>query len=175
MKKIVFSLILMIGLANQVWANEYDNYIAEGNRFWADKNVEAAQSAFEKAIKLDPKAAIAHARLAGLLLTNNQNKKAIKAYQNAINADPTNPSLFVAIGIAYLHEGSYSMAKTMVEQALSLEPEHKNGQKLQEYVSKKLEIVAQASKSSSEQMPMDMNHQDVRNKIPPESGVKKPH
>jgi len=149
MKRIIVTVIFLVFTLTNVNASEYNKLIEEGNRLWAENNIEGAQAAFEKAIQLNSKAPAAHARLAGLWLTNNQNKKAIKAYQNAISADPTNPALFVALGIAYLHEGAYSMSQAMVNQALALDPEHLNGKKLQEYVNKKMEIIAQTSTPTS--------------------------
>lgn len=165
MNKTLVALIL-IGLnISNVFASGYDALIEEGNRHWAENNIKAAQIAFEKAIELNPEMATGHARLAGLWLTNQENKKAIKAYQKAINADPTNPALFVAIGIAYLHEGSYSMAQAMVNQALEIDPNHLNGKKLQEYVNKKMEVIAQAEqydrKQKKNRVPQDSMHKNV--------------
>ncbi|MFK5894871.1 MAG: tetratricopeptide repeat protein [Pseudomonadota bacterium] len=126
--------------------------------FWSEKQKKAAEyeSKMLKAIKDDPENKKNYANLANLYLSNNKTKKAISAYQDAINHDTNNAKLFAAISIAYLHQSKYSMAKTMAEQAIKLDPEMKHAMKIKEYILAKEEVIAQVEQKST--MPIDSNH-----------------
>ena len=102
-----------------------------------------------------------HARLAGLLLSQNRNDEARKEYQNAIMNDPEDPDLFLALAIVDLHERSCSNAQAMVEMALELEPDRENALKLQRYVTSRgdsLEATAGEGADAPLVMPQDAMH-----------------
>ena len=111
------------------------------------------QAALEKEYKANilanPENKKTYAYLAGLYLSNNMSSKAINAYQEAIMHDPTNPKLFAAISIAYLHMAKYGMAKAMADQALKLDPKMTGVKKINEYVAAKQEAIESASKVDS--------------------------
>jgi Tfp pilus assembly protein PilF len=120
-----------------------------GSKYWAENKLDLAEAEFRKAIEEHPESARAHARLAGLLLTQNKTTEAIPVYQDAITLDPQNPRLFAALSIAYLHQQKFSMAKTMADQALKLDPTMKPAKKLNQYIETKERIIEQAGKADA--------------------------
>jgi cytochrome c-type biogenesis protein CcmH/NrfG len=126
--------------------------------FWsAQQNKQAAfEAKMLKGIKENPEEKSNYVNLANLYLANNKTKKAIGAYQEAINHDNSNAKLFAGLSIAYLHQSKYSMAKAMAEQAVELDPEMKHAKKIKEYIIAKEEIIAQASQKKT--MPTDSTH-----------------
>ena len=130
--------------------------------FWSEhQQKEAAyETKLLKTIKDNPQTKAAYANLANLYLANNKTKKAIKAYQEAINRDTGNARLFAGLSVAYLHQSKYSMAKAMAEQAIELDPEMKHAMKIKEYIIAKEEIIAQASKTEAS-MPEDVTHKKM--------------
>lgn len=125
----------------------------------AEKAAQEKEASLLQAIKDDPDNGANYTNLAHLYLLTNKTEKAIPAYQEAIIHDGSNPKLFAALSIAYLHQSKYSMAKAMAEQALSLDPEMQQAKKLQEYIVAKEEVIQQASRVSV--MPQDENHQQA--------------
>ncbi len=119
-------------------AADVDTLIDSGNKYWSEGKLEEAESTFREAIKADPDAALPHARLAGLLLSQHRNDEARAEYQNAIMNDPEDPNLFLALAIVYLHEKSYSNAQAMVNIALELDPDRENALKLQQFVTSRM-------------------------------------
>ena len=134
MNKLIVAVLLAAFLTSPVVAEDVDSLVAAGNQFWSEGKLEQAESTFRQAIKLDPGAALPHARLAGLMLSQQRNDEAHIEYQNAIMNDPQDAGLFLALAIVYLHEKSYSNAQAMVDIALELEPDSENASKLQQYV-----------------------------------------
>ncbi|MEN8108347.1 MAG: tetratricopeptide repeat protein [Pseudomonadota bacterium] len=138
MYKLIYAVLLGVLLTATAGAVEVDSLVEAGNKLWSEGSLEQAESTFREAIKLDPGAALPHARLAGLLLNQHRNDEARTEYQNAIINDPEDPALFLALAIVYLHEKSYSEAQAMVDVALELAPEQENALKLQQYVVAKM-------------------------------------
>jgi len=97
----------------------------------------AREEALRAAIKDAPDSSKSYANLGAFLMGHNKNREAVENYQQAIMRDPENPALFVAIAIAYLHDGHHERASMMAEQALRLDPSSANAQKLLEYISAK--------------------------------------
>ena len=118
--------------------------LEQGNQYWADKKLDLAEKAFKQAINANPDSSKAHARLAGLLLSQNKTADAIPEYQTAITLDPENPRLFAAISIAYLHQSKYSMAQVMANEALRLDPKMEQAKKLSSYIETKQQMLQQA-------------------------------
>jgi len=138
MNKIIVTVLLAAFLVAPVVAADVGSLVETGNRFWSEGKLEQAEATFREAIELYPEAALPHARLAGLMLSQHRNEEARTEYQHAIMNDPQDPNLFLALAIAYLHEKSYSNAQAMVDIALELEPDRENALKLQQYVATRL-------------------------------------
>ena len=161
MHKLIYAVLLGVLLTATAGAADVDSLVEAGNKFWSEGELEQAESTFREAINLDPGAALPHARLAGLLLSQHRNDEARTEYQNAIMNDPEDPNLFLALAIVYLHEKSYSNAQAMVDVALELDPDKENSLKLQQYVALKMERLDETASDSSDApvaIPLDAIH-----------------
>lgn len=150
MNKLIVAVLLAVFLTTPVVAEDVDSLVEAGNQFWSEGELEQAESTFREAIELDPDAALPHARLAGLLLSQHRNDEARSEYQNAIMKDPQDAGLFLALAIVYLHEKSYSNAQAMVDIALELEPDSENAFKLQQYVTSRMDTLDPAAGDGSD-------------------------
>jgi Tfp pilus assembly protein PilF len=138
MNKILCSLLMCCLCVAPASAVEDSSLVDKGNQLWSEGKLEQAESMYRSAIRQDPGAALPHARLAGLLLSQHRNDEARAEYQNAIMNDPEDPNLFLALAIVYLHEKSWSNAQAMVNIALELDPHRENSLKLQQYVATRM-------------------------------------
>ena len=126
MHNMIYAVFLGLLLTAPAGAVDVDSLVEAGNKYWSEGKLEQAESTFREAINLDSGAALPHARLAGLLMSQHRNDEARVEYQNAIMNDPEDPNLFLALAIVYLHEKSYSNAQAMVDVALELAPDKEN-------------------------------------------------
>jgi len=142
MNKILCTLLMCcLCVAPAASAVEGGSLVDKGNQLWSEGKLEQAESMYRSAIRQDPDAALPHARLAGLLLSQHRNEEARAEYQNAIINDPQDPNLFLALAIVYLHENSWSNAQAMVNIALELDPDRENALKLQQYVASRMDTL----------------------------------
>ncbi len=162
LKKIPLVLLITVFAISQVsFATEEQSqiHLAQAGKLWSESKLDLAEAEFKKALEENPESAKANAQYAGFLLTQNKNSDAIKVYQKAITLDATNPKLFAALSIAYLHQSKYEMATEMANQALALDPDMKAVKKINEYISVKKEMIAEASKTPKDQLkPNDAMH-----------------
>ena len=143
--------------------------LKNGVKLWSENKPDLAEAEFKKAISTYPNSAQAHARLAGLLLTQNKTSEAVPMYQQAITLDPTNPKLFASLSIAYLHQSKFSMAKAMADEALKLDPKLNQVKKINEYIEAKQEVLQQTSKTKpNDSSHMPANHPPQQTKATPE-------
>lgn len=156
MNKWVVFLFTGALFAATAWAASIEGLLNEGNKFWAEGQLEQAEASFREAIRLDPEAALPHARLAGLLQSQQRNDEARVEYQNAIMNDPENPSLFLGLAIVYLHDQSYGQAQAMINVAMGLAPDLEQVHKLQQYLTAKLNRLETADTPAA--MPQDSIH-----------------
>lgn len=161
MKKILISGFIGFLMAMQAQASTPGEFINKGNSLWQQGKLTEAEDQFKQAIKTAPDSSAAHARLAGLYLTQNQSARAIDEYQHAIMNSPEDARLFIGIAIAYLHGQHFEMAQAMVAQALALNPQMTNAKKLKSYIDQRRELMATSA------MPQDSRHGG--------SSIKNPH
>jgi tetratricopeptide (TPR) repeat protein len=88
-------------------------------------NLEAAVVAYRQAVASEPRSALAHTRLGGMLLLRQQHAESIRHFKTAIGLDPANGDAFVGLGMAYLHRGQYSLARAAFSETLRLKPARK--------------------------------------------------
>jgi tetratricopeptide (TPR) repeat protein len=148
MKKIATALLLTSVCWSSLSFADVNQEISKGNQLWVEGKLDEAAQVFTQATTAYPKSALAHERLAALLLTQQKLDESVDAYQNAIVNDPTNPKLFVALALVYMHQQSYAMANGMVEQALSLKPDMPQAQKMAQYIKEKRAMLAEAEKAA---------------------------
>ncbi len=157
MKKFIIPTLTSLCFISALQASPLEDLIVSGNTFWSQGKLTEAEAEFKKALEFNPDSSEAHARMANLYLTQNKTSEAVEEFQNAINDDPENPNLFIGLAITYLHKQYYEMAEAMVKQAIELNPELANAQKLQTYIDAKKERMNQAVATA----PMDSTHGQV--------------
>lgn len=81
-----------------------------------------AEKALKKAIALNPKLYLAHARLAGLLSKRKAYGEALKLYEVALPYIQNRPSIQNGLGRCFLHVRDYNRAAVAFEEAIKLSP-----------------------------------------------------
>ena len=84
--------------------------------------VELAQAAFERALRLDPNNAGAHHNFANLLASTGRVREAVEHYCIAITLMPSDPSAARKLGIAYSMLGRKEEARAVLEPILASLP-----------------------------------------------------
>lgn len=83
---------------------------------------EAGQSAYDKALSLNPRSAKAHIGLGTIALTRQENNKAIIHFQKAVGFAPGDDMAHLGLGIAFQGLDEAAEAVKWVEQALEINP-----------------------------------------------------
>ncbi|MES9845431.1 MAG: cytochrome C biogenesis protein [Candidatus Sedimenticola sp. 6PFRAG5] len=76
-------------------------------------------------IKKNPQSLDAHRKLMGVYLLKQDYTRGISTMQDAITLSPEDPKLFIALAFLYEHSGALEYSMAMLDQALSLDPDHK--------------------------------------------------
>ena len=98
--------------------NDSGNLLAEQGK------IEAAISAYETAIRLNPNLAIAHNNLGILLAKQGKIEAAISSYETAINLQPDLAMAHNNLGHLFAYQGKTDKAILAYQKALSLEPNY---------------------------------------------------
>ncbi|MCP4076920.1 MAG: tetratricopeptide repeat protein [Gammaproteobacteria bacterium] len=149
MKNFIITAVISLFVISTSQASTLEDLIVSGNTFWSQGKFAEAEGEFNKALKIDPDYSVAHARIANLYLTQNKTTEAVESFQNAINGDPENAQLFIGLAITYLHKQYYKMADAMVKQAIAVDPDLANAQKLQTYITAKRERISEEAKTTA--------------------------
>lgn len=112
--------LLLSGLgANPAWKEERFNFpIRESQRLEFQK----AMDAYNKAIELDPKLAIAYSRRADCYVLLGDFKKALKDYDKAIELDATQAWAYYNRGVVYYLHEEEGQAMRDYDKAIELDP-----------------------------------------------------
>lgn len=86
--------------------------------------LDQAEDILKRVIEENPKSIDAHRKLMGVYLAKQDYRQAISVMQDAITLSPEDPKLFVTLAFLYEHSGALSYSKAMLNQALSLDPNH---------------------------------------------------
>lgn len=78
---------------------------------------EAAMPLFEEAVQLDPKNAVAFAKMGEIHDAKGRNAQAIANYEKALAIDPELSSLYLPLGVAYVQEGKIVEGETYLDKA----------------------------------------------------------
>jgi tetratricopeptide (TPR) repeat protein len=142
----LLTLFLTISSNHSVLANptSTSKVLQQVGQIMSDDKFKGKEELFKQMIVSYPTKE-SYVALANLYISENKNKQAIVNYQKATLIDPTDPKLFVAMSIAYLHLGLYSMSKVMAEQAITLDPALAHAGKIIKYIDKKQEVLKKAS------------------------------
>lgn len=103
-----------------------DNLIAQGDQKWAQGELDAAQTAFEEAVKAQPRSVPAHMKLAGLQLYRQDFRACIETYQRTIGLDAKNAKAWLGLGFAYLHTGKNDLSLAAFNEAIRADPANKD-------------------------------------------------
>jgi tetratricopeptide (TPR) repeat protein len=108
-----------------------DKYVQEGLAHFQKQEYDQAIASYEKAVKLDPKAAGAYNllgmayRFKNLQINNPEIRaKEIAAFEKAIEVDPKFWVAMINLGATYYHQGDKAKAAPLFKKALALNPQH---------------------------------------------------
>ena len=74
-------------------------------------------------------------------LNSRQFQKAVSAFKSVLTADPNSVEAYCGIGKTYLEMGEYTQAQNSVQQALRINPKHKQSKKLLKLIKYSVKIV----------------------------------
>jgi tetratricopeptide (TPR) repeat protein len=100
-----------------------DDFRRRGDAYFKEKNYNAAQSDFEKAIQLNPENADTYAHYGQLLHNVKQYQKACEYYSKAIELDSRGALYFSGRGMSLFELNQFAEAKTDFEYAIALKPD----------------------------------------------------
>ena len=100
-------------------AGAADNFFMEGIRHAMVEDYAKATSSFEQAVRLDPKNAAAHYKLAEVLMQQDKFDRAIMYARQALALDKNNQWYYMLLAEANLRSGNASEAAATVETMLS--------------------------------------------------------
>ena len=93
---------------------------AKAEAFAALNQLDAAASQYELAVQMNPKMALAHARLCVIAYNNGHVDSAITACKKAIDADPTHPEYYQTLGQIQINMEKYPDAIQTYEKGISV-------------------------------------------------------
>jgi len=94
-----------------------------GTVLLSQKNYEAAETAFKKALDLNPDLIGPYVTLANLFLTRNETDKAIAQYKEILEKRPKLIQAHMALGAIYDAQGKAAEARKAYEKALEINPD----------------------------------------------------
>jgi len=103
-----------------------DEYVSEGERALSDLEYEAAYKSFDKAIKADPKLAIAYygKAEAALGIPRIRAEEILEAYKKAIELDADNPQYYDALAAFCMDLGHFNEAEENYNKAAGIDPDN---------------------------------------------------
>jgi tetratricopeptide (TPR) repeat protein len=130
-KFIVVFVILMILTSCGGGGETAEKYMQAGLINFQQQNYDQAIADFQKAVKLEPRAAAAYNML-GMAYRHKAAKlgiaelraKEIAAFQQAIEADPKYWVAMINLGVTYYGQGEKAKAAPLFRKALALNPQH---------------------------------------------------
>lgn len=102
-----------------------DAFVVKGDQEWAAGRLDAAQQAFEQALKTQPRSFKAVIKLAGLQLSRQDFVASGENYKRAIGLDAQSARAWLGLGFAYLHTGSKDLSRAAFEEAIRIDPANK--------------------------------------------------
>jgi tetratricopeptide (TPR) repeat protein len=117
--------ILTYKQAIELVPNDIRLYLAEGSLYELQGNWQQAQSMYQKALSIQPDHALAANNFAYLLLEHGGNVNvALTLAQTARRGMPGLPNSADTLGWAYYHNGAFSVAAPLLEEAVKKVPEN---------------------------------------------------
>lgn len=130
MHEAILAVLMILTLAG-CGGDNAEKYVQEGLAHFQKQEYDQAIASYEKAIKLEPKAAGAY-NLLGMayrfkynLLGNPEYRaKEIVAFEKAIEIDPKFWVAMINLGATYYYQGQKAKAAPLFKKALELNPAH---------------------------------------------------
>ncbi len=130
MLRLIFTGILLAALMG-CSGESAEKYMQEGFVNFQQQKYDEAIADYEKAIKLEPRAAAAY-NMMGMAYRFKYNKlgvpefrqKEMAAFEKAVEIDPKNWVAMVNLGTDYYVEGQKAKAAPLLKKALELNPDH---------------------------------------------------
>jgi tetratricopeptide (TPR) repeat protein len=118
-----------------------DKYMQEGFVNFQQQKYDEAIASYEKAIKLEPRAAAAY-NMIGMAYRFKFNKlgvpelrqKEMAAFQKAVEIDPKNWGAMINLATDYYADGQKDKAAPLFKKALALNPNHPEKAKIQKMI-----------------------------------------
>lgn len=108
-----------------------EKYMESGFKHFQNQEYDQAINDFQKAVKLEPKAAAAYNMLgmayrfkAGKMGMPALRAQEIAAFQKALEADPKYWVAMINLGVTYYNQGDKAKAAPLLKKALALNPQH---------------------------------------------------
>ena len=98
------------------------HYHLLGQLYTALGDVKQAETAFLKAVELEPSLVGAYGQLASLYVSSNQHGEALAKMEEALESNPDNPSVLMLAGMLYQETGDLPQAQERYERALAVQP-----------------------------------------------------
>lgn len=98
--------------------------LAAGVRYEQQGDTAAAQTAYERVLKLDPQHAFAHYQLAIAADNTGRFDEADRHYQVLLSQTPHDPNLLASVGWSYLLRGQNAESERVLREALEIDPQH---------------------------------------------------
>ena len=99
-------------------------YVQLGYALFESEDLEAAQTAFQQALTLDPDIAAAHNGLGRVYERQKNSEAAIAAYETAIAGNTMGIAPYIGLGIVYFHQlDDFATAEQVFRAGLALQPD----------------------------------------------------
>lgn len=126
MGRLLFYLIAlplcMGGFTSTTAQESIEQLITEAQALSESGDLAQARARLMRAIETDPQSSLAHTRLGGVELLQQDYQSGIKRFQQAIMLERKNADAFVGLAVAYLHLGRYALAREALKEAQTLGP-----------------------------------------------------
>jgi tetratricopeptide (TPR) repeat protein len=140
MFRLIFTFLLLAAILS-CGGDSADKYVQEGFVHFQQQKYDEAIANYEKAIKLEPRAAAAYNML-GMAYRFKYNQlgvpefrqKEMAAFQKAIEIDPKNWVAMINLATTYQADGQKAKAAALFKKALELNPDHPEKAALQKLI-----------------------------------------
>ncbi len=114
--------------ALQLDSNLAEAYTSLGEILFLQREWEAAEAAYRRAVELNPGYEIGHHFLGWFLSHLGKHDEAIRSLSRARDLDPLSAIIRADLGAAYMHAGQYALAREEFERALDIGAEFRRAQ-----------------------------------------------
>jgi tetratricopeptide (TPR) repeat protein len=140
MGRLWFALILLAALAG-CGGESAEKYLEQGIKEFQNQNYDGAIASYEKAIKLEPRAAAAY-NLLGMAYRFKYNQlgkpelreKEIAAFKKAAEIDPKFWTAMINLGATYYAMGEKAQAASWFKKGLEINPNHPEQPQLEKMI-----------------------------------------